>query len=262
MTGSKPSGKPHTRRRWWKIATNLSHPLPRRAYIIRCRRIFLRQTPDPMPAPRKRPQSKTAGRPRSAASRSAILKAAYQILREAGFAGFTVEGVAARAGAGKATIYRWWQTKGTLAIEAFLVALVPRMDATDDTASAIADLRNHVHHAAAIYRGRAGQLLRELIALGQEDSATSKVLRTDFVEPRRQSALRLLQRAVQAGELPQGTDIDVLADALWGPIFHRLLVSHMPIDRAFIEKLLDLVLGGAAAAGSSKPPAGSGQGLA
>ncbi len=50
--------------------------------------------------------------------------------------------------------------------------------------------------------------------------------------------------------------------ALWGPIFHRLLVSHMPIDRAFIEKLLDLVLGGAAAAGSRQPPAGSGQGLA
>jgi hypothetical protein len=60
---------------------------------------------------------------------------------------------------------------------------------------------------------------------------------------------------MQAGELPAGTDIDVLADALWGPIFHRLLVSHMPIDRSFIEKLLDLVLGGAAAgAGCSKPP--------
>jgi AcrR family transcriptional regulator len=204
-----------------------------------------------MPASRKRSRSKTAGRPRSAASRSAILKAAYQILREAGFAGFTVEGVAARAGAGKATIYRWWQTKGTLAIEAFLVALAPRMDTKADTDSAIADLRAHVHHAAGVYRGRTGQLLRELIALGQEDSATSKVLRADFVEPRRQSALGLLQRAQQSGELPPGTDIDVLADALWGPIFHRLLVSHMPIDRRFIETLLDLVLGGAMASAAN-----------
>jgi AcrR family transcriptional regulator len=202
-----------------------------------------------MATPRKRPRTTTAGRPRSAASRSAILKAAYQILREAGFAGFTVEGVAARAGAGKATIYRWWQTKGTLAIEAFLGALAPRMDARHDTDSAIADLRAEVHHAAGIYRGRTGQLLRELIALGQEDSATSKVLRAEFVEPRRQAALRVLQRALQSGELPQGTDIDVLADALWGPIFHRLLVSHMPIDRSFVEKLLDLVIGGALAGG-------------
>jgi AcrR family transcriptional regulator len=205
-----------------------------------------------MPAPRKRPKVRAPGRPRSADSRDAILKAAYQILNEAGFAGFTVEGVAARAGAGKATIYRWWQSKGTLAIEAFLVALTPRMERPRETASAIADLRAPVHHAAGLYRGRAGQLLRELIALGQEDSETSKRLRTDFVQPRREAAIRLLQRALASGELPAGTDVAVLSDALWGPIFHRLLVSHMPIDRRFVEKLLDLVLGGAMRAATAQ----------
>lgn len=206
-----------------------------------------------MPAPRKRSRPRAPGRPRSTASRNAILKAAYQILREGGFAGFTVEGVAARAGAGKATIYRWWKSKGTLAIEAFLVALAPRMDRPGESDSAIADLRTQVHHAAGIYRGRAGQLLRELIALGQEDSETSRVLRAEFVEPRRQTAIRLLERARAAGELPDGTDFDVLADALWGPIFHRLLVSHMPIDRSFVEKLLDLVIGGATRAPAASP---------
>ena len=60
-----------------------------------------------MSVPRKRPKPRAPGRPRSVASRDAILKAAYQILNETGLAGFTVEGVAARAGAGKATIYRW-----------------------------------------------------------------------------------------------------------------------------------------------------------
>ena len=200
---------------------------------------------------RKRPASRTPGRPRSSTSRHAILKAAYQILREAGFAGFTVEGVAARAGAGKATIYRWWQTKGTLAIEAFLVAVAPRMDAVKESASPIADLRSQVHVAATLYRGRVGQLLRELIALGQEDSETARVLRNDFVEPRRQAALRLLQRAQATGEIARDMDIEVLADALWGPIFHRLLVSRMPLDRGFIDKLLDLVLGGALRGGRS-----------
>lgn len=202
-----------------------------------------------MTPPRKRALPKGPGRPRSDASRSAILKAAYQILREGGFAGFTVEGVAARAGAGKATIYRWWQSKGTLAIEAFLVALAPRLDAAPHSDSALADLRAHVHNAATIYRGRAGQLLRELIALGQEDSETSRVLRTDFVAPRYGEAIRLLTRAQETGELAAGVDIEVLADALWGPIFHRLLVSRMPIDRVFVDKLLDLVLGGVARRG-------------
>ena len=154
--------------------------------------------------------------------------------------------VAARAGAGKATIYRWWQSKGTLAIEAFLEALAPRLAAAPRTDSALGDLRAHVHRAATIYRGRAGQLLRELIALGQEDSQTSRVLRTDFVAPRYAEAIRLLERAQQAGEIRQDVDIEVLADALWGPIFHRLLVSRMPIGRNFVEKLLDLVLGGVA----------------
>lgn len=194
---------------------------------------------------RKRTTTRAPGRPRSAASRDAILKAAYQILNETGFAGFTVEGVAARAGAGKATIYRWWKSKGTLAIEAFLVAVTPRLDQKRNGPSAIADLRAQVHHAASIYRGRTGQLLRELIALGQEDSQTSRRLRADFVEPRRMVAMQLLERAMASGELPPDTDVDVLADALWGPILHRLLVSHAPIDRGFIEKLLDLVLGGA-----------------
>src|SRR5688572_10888399 len=183
---------------------------------------------------RKRFNARSPGRPRSDTSRSAILKAAYQILREGGFAGFTVEGVAARAGAGKATIYRWWQTKGKLAIEAFLVALAPKLEAVPATASALADLRAHVHRAAAIYRGRAGQLLRELIALGQQDAETSRVLRSDFVAPRYGVALRLLKRAQAAGELPADVDIEVLVDALWGPIFHRLLVSRMPIDRVYI----------------------------
>jgi hypothetical protein len=88
-------------------------------------------------------------------------------------------------------------------------------------------------------------LLRELIALGQEDSETSRRLRADFVEPRRLAAMRVLERALASGELTPGIDIAVLADALWGPIFHRLLVSHAAIDRGFIDKLLDLVLAGA-----------------
>ncbi|MEN9705878.1 MAG: hypothetical protein RLZZ393_1757 [Pseudomonadota bacterium] len=194
---------------------------------------------------KKSAAGRAPGRPRSDESRAAILKAAYQILREGGFAKFTVEGVAARAGAGKATIYRWWASKGTLAVEAFLVAVVPRLDAIRETHSPLADLRRQVHLAAETYRGRPGQLIRELLALGQADSETGKLLFKDFLEPRRLSAMHTLQRARDAGEIRRDVDLDVLADALWGPIFQRLLVSHMTLDRSFIEKLLDFVLAGA-----------------
>jgi AcrR family transcriptional regulator len=186
------------------------------------------------------------GRPRSDLARKAILRAAYEILREGGFAAFTVEGVAKRAGAGKATIYRWWNSKGTLAIESFLEAIAPRMDVLRPSPSAVADLRKQVHVAASIYRSRAGQLMRELVALGQQDSETGKRLRSDFIEPRRHAAMATLRRAVDSGELHASVDIEVLADALWGPILHRLLVSQMTFDRRFIDHLLDLVLAGAA----------------
>ena len=185
------------------------------------------------------------GRPRSDTSRSAILKAAYQMLREGGFSQFTVEGVAARAGAGKATIYRWWSNKGTLAVEAFLVAVAPRMDAIKPTDDPLDDLRRTVHTAAGIYRGRAGQLIRELLSLGHADAETGRLLFSGYLTPRREAGLAVLRRVEAAGLLRAGVDVDVLADALWGPIFHRLIVEHRTLERAFIDRLLDVVLGGA-----------------
>jgi AcrR family transcriptional regulator len=196
-------------------------------------------------AKKKASNRRAPGRPRSDTSRSAILKAAYQMLREGGFAQFTVEGVAARAGAGKATIYRWWSNKGTLAVEAFLVAVAPRMDAIKPTDNPLDDLRRTVHTAAGIYRGRAGQLIRELLALGHADAETGRLLFSGYLTPRREAGYDSLRRVEAAGLLRPGVDLDVLADALWGPIFHRLVVTHQTLERAFIDRLLDLVLEGA-----------------
>ena len=198
-------------------------------------------------AKKKLPEQRAPGRPRSDASRSAILKAAYQMLRDGGFAQFTVEGVAARAGAGKATIYRWWSNKGTLAVEAFLVAVAPRMDALRPTDDPLDDLRRTLHTAASIYRGRAGQLVRELLALGHADEETGRLLFAGYLTPRREAGMEVLRRVEAAGLLRAGIDLEVLADALWGPMFHRLIVSHSSIDRAFIDRLLDVVLAGALA---------------
>jgi AcrR family transcriptional regulator len=200
-----------------------------------------------MPGKAKARKKNAPGRPRSDATRTAILKAAYEILVAGGFAAFTIEGVAARAGAGKATIYRWWPSKGALAVEAFMIAVVPRMDSVRETRSGIADLRQHVQMAARIYRGRAGALLRELLALSQEDETTRRQLQKDFLEPRRRVGMATLRRALDSGELNRRVDPEVLADALWGPIFHRLLVTSRPMDVRSVDRLLDIVLRGASA---------------
>ena len=66
-----------------------------------------------------------AGRRRSETSRQAILQAAFALMEEVGFDRMSIEGVAARAGVGKTTIYRWWGSRGVLAVEAFLTAVAP-----------------------------------------------------------------------------------------------------------------------------------------
>lgn len=101
--------------------------------------------------------------------------------------------------------------------------------------------------AARIYRGRAGVLLRELLALSQEDGTTRRHLRRDFLEPRRRVGMASVRRALESGDLNRSVDPEALADVLWGPIFHRLLVIQRPTDVRSIDRLLDIVLQGARA---------------
>lgn len=186
---------------------------------------------------------RSPGRPRSDESREAILKATNDLLEEAGFANLSIEGISERAGVGKATIYRWWKSKGTLAIEAFLKGVEPKI-AFPHTSSASVDLRLQMRSVAEVYRGRTGKLVRELIALGQSDPETRQLFIDGYLMPRRTVAKEVLQRAINQGELKNWIDLEIIVDMLYGPIFHRMLTSHAPIDDAFVDVLLTSLLEG------------------
>src|SRR5260370_9387582 len=91
------------------------------------------------------------GRRRSEASRKAILDATYELLKAIGFHQMSIEGVASRAGVGKATIYRWWSSKGVLPVEAFMQALAPSI-AFRETGSAPADIERQMHNPPEAHR--------------------------------------------------------------------------------------------------------------
>jgi AcrR family transcriptional regulator len=188
---------------------------------------------------------RSPGRPRSERSREAILKATMALLREGNFADLSIEQVAARAGVGKTTIYRWWPGKGPLAVEAFLEDVAPQI-AFPESQSAVADLRAQVPLVAKAYRGEPGRILREILALGQADPETLKIFVAGYLEPRRSAAKAVLQRGVRQGELREGLDLDAVVDAIYGPIFHRLMTGHAPLDDSFVATLLDIVLHGTA----------------
>jgi len=189
-----------------------------------------------------------AGRKRSETSRQAILQAAYALMEEVGFDRMSIEGVAARAGVGKTTIYRWWESRGVLAVEAFLTTVEPVI-AFHETGSAREDMIAQMQALAELYRGPTGRFVREMIGSSQSDPAMRSAFHDLFLSPRRESARAVFWRGQAAGEFRAGVDADAAIDALYSPIYYRLLASDCPIDEREVANIAALVMRGLDATG-------------
>jgi AcrR family transcriptional regulator len=187
------------------------------------------------------PIRKTRGRPRSRRTDKAILKAASEIVIALGLAEMTIEGVAERAGVGKASIYRRWPTKGALAFEA-VVDTILTAEPTPDTGSLEADLA-HVAEGwvrlANVRRG--GRTLAHFIAEVQSDADLAVAWRERFVNRIRLERLPIIQRAIARGEIPAGSDPELILDLLYGPLYHRYLNGHLPLNAAFARGVARMV---------------------
>jgi len=187
------------------------------------------------------------GRPRSEQVERAILRAAADILAERGLEAMTIEDVAARAGVGKTSIYRRWSTKGTLALDAFLLDFLqsqPLPDTGSLDGDLVAVLRAWVRTARETSMGRA---LTELVAQAQYDPDLAAAWRQRVVGPTRAQHRRVFERAISRGEIPTGSDVDVMMDLLFGPAYHRLLHGHAPLSDRFIRRVVAMVVAGAKA---------------
>jgi len=184
------------------------------------------------------------GRPRSSEADRAILAAAIGLLGERGLAAMSIEEVAARAGVGKATIYRRWPSKGLLALDAFVVSFraeQPLPDTGTLRGDLLAALRTWVH---AVTSGSAGRLLASLIGEAQHDPELHGAWRDRVLQPLRAQHRIMLERGVARGEIPATVDFDVVLDLFFGAAQHRLLLGHLPMTDAFIESIVDVILTG------------------
>jgi AcrR family transcriptional regulator len=188
-----------------------------------------------------------AGRPRSDATRGAILRAAYELLSEGGLRNFTIEGVAARSGVARTTIYRWWPSKGALAMDGFLETTAPHIT-FPHTRSATADLKVQLRLCAKSLRGPAGRILCGIIAEGQNDPETIAVFTERYLTPRRREATAIFQRGIDSGEFRPDLDIQAVQSALYSSLHLRLLLRE-PIDDSWVERLADGILRGCLAPG-------------
>ncbi len=185
------------------------------------------------------------GRPRSERARLAILEAAAELLLERGLSAVSMDAVAERAGVSKATIYRWWPTKETLALDAlyneWAVAQAPARSTGTLRGDLVALLRPWVRLAGSRPYGR---VIGALITEAQTDPAFAEVYRSRFVEPRRDQARAIFRAAIERGEIPADTKVEVAVDMLYGPLYHRLLHGHAPLNERFMRDVVDTALGG------------------
>jgi len=183
------------------------------------------------------------GRPRSEASRKAILRAASELLLEHGLHAISMDAVAERAGASKATIYRWWPSKELLALDALFSDWAPAAGARYDTGSLAGDLLAlTLPWSRKLAAKPYGRVIAALITSAQSDPRFAEVYRARFLQPRRDPARVIFNRAIERGEIPADTDIEVALDLLYGPFYHRVLHGHAQLTDRFTRAIVDHVV--------------------
>ncbi|MDH3211576.1 MAG: TetR/AcrR family transcriptional regulator, partial [Myxococcales bacterium] len=185
----------------------------------------------------------SAGRPRSEEAHKAILDATLELLVEVGFSALTVEGVATRAGVGKATIYRRWPSKLPLVVEAF--RQLPQLEEVD-TGNLVDDLKQMLQsYLQLFYTTPLAAVLPSLAGERAHDPQLSE--RFDpVIQGRRQPLVRALERAVERGELSPDLDLDLAADLVVGPIAVRLFFTGAKLSPRMVGPMVDLALRGIA----------------
>ena len=194
-------------------------------------------------SPRRAP-----GRPRSEASHQAIIAATLALLVDAGYASLTMEAVRARAGVGKATIYRRWRSKEELVRDA--IVFLHHEFETPDTGSLRGDydaLAATVRASAS--RGGAASLMPRLLGEAVSDPELFAIFRANLVEPRRAALRTVLERAVARGEIREGIDMELMVDLFAGPAVYRLLITGGDMAQMFsVDEQLDALMNGLAPA--------------
>lgn len=168
-----------------------------------------------------------------------VLLAAGRLLLAEGMRAFTIERVAALAGSSKMTLYKWWPSKGALALDGYFTT-VEGVLTFPDTGDIEADLRTQLRSFVGLVRDTpAGRVIAELIGEAQTDPALAAAFRERYSGPRRALAVAALDQAKARGELRGDVDPEVVIDQLWGACYHRLLLPDQPLTDDFAAALVD-----------------------
>jgi AcrR family transcriptional regulator len=181
---------------------------------------------------------------RSEQARMAVLEAADDLLAERGLAGVTIEGIAARAGVAKQTIYRWWDSKIDILFDS-LIADADEHFTTPGHGDLSRDLRDYLGQLAVfLTTSDAGAVFRALAGQAQHDPAVAARFQAQVLTPQRERDRAPFLAAINRGQLAACTDIDLAVDQVVGPVYYRVLITGQSVTAAFTDALVDRYLAG------------------
>jgi AcrR family transcriptional regulator len=172
-----------------------------------------------------------------------VLAAVGEIVLAEGIADLTFELVARVAGVSKTTLYKWWPSRGALALDGYFHA-VERTLSFDATRNVREDLRHQLHSFRAVMATPGGRAILQLIGESQTDRDLATAYRALYSSGRRELANQRLLLAQRAGELRDDVDVRVVVDQLWGAVYHRLLVPDEPVTPEFVDAVVDNLFDG------------------
>jgi AcrR family transcriptional regulator len=184
--------------------------------------------------------AKRPGRPRDESARQRILDAALELLQEESFAQVTVESIAARAGVGKATVYRWWPNKAAVMIEAFRDAVAPEVP-FPDSGCLEDDIRLQLDKFTRMLLSPWGRMLTGFVAAAQNDPDMAGALSDSWISPRRAEAKEALQGKRRWKEFHTDVDPELVLDLLYAPLYYRVMTG-LPVTAEYTQQLVDLVM--------------------
>ncbi|MGO4856923.1 TetR/AcrR family transcriptional regulator C-terminal ligand-binding domain-containing protein [Arthrobacter sp. 2MCAF14] len=209
----------------------------------------------PEAVPAAEPRTGRGRRP-AAVVRAEALAAAGELLLLEGVAGFTLEKVALRSGVSRVTLYKYWPSRGALALDGYLYQTQDRLSFRDT-----GDITHDLVHVISAWTGLLAdpaqrRAFTQLIGAAQSDPELAAAFDSHYFGPRRREALELLATAVDRKQLRAGIDLPTVVDMLWGACYHRLLLPNLTgtLTESFVATLVDTVLQGIASGPSNPNP--------
>jgi AcrR family transcriptional regulator len=178
-------------------------------------------------------------RTRDQDARARVLATARELVCANGPLAVSVDEIARSAHVAKQTIYRWWPSKESVLMDALIELTDPDPEPLPGTTREIVALQ--MRRVAAMFSSRQGELLREVIADLQGDPDLATEFRDRFFAHRRARGAQPILDGMKSGELRSELDVEVVLDALYGPLWLRLLVGHLPMTPTAVDAILDTV---------------------